>query len=53
MHFAATVTVTPSSEPAEVPVDGQTNGVLDAYIIRAVGDALFGQKAPGYTSLWT
>src|SRR3954467_3985217 len=53
MHFTATVAVTTSSEPAEVPVDGQTNGVIDAKIIRAEGDALFGQKALGYASIWS
>src|SRR3954470_4824089 len=53
MHFAATLAVTTSSEPTEVPVDGQTNGVIDAYIISAKGDALFGQKALGYASIWT
>src|SRR4051812_18615370 len=53
MNFAATLAVTTSSEPAEVPVDGQTNGVIDAKIIRAKGDALFGQKSLGYASIWT
>src|SRR6266566_1729730 len=53
MHFVATLAVTPSNEPAEVPVDGQTNGVLDAQIIHAEGDALFGQKALGYAYIWT
>jgi hypothetical protein len=45
MHYAVTLAVTPSGELAEVPVDGQTNRVLDAKVVMAKRDALFGAPA--------
>jgi hypothetical protein len=53
MHFTTTLAVTSSIDPVKVIVDGQTNMVLDVKIIRAEGDALFGQEALGYASIET
>jgi hypothetical protein len=53
MHFTTTLAVTPSIDPVKVLVDGQTNRVFDVKIIRAEGDALFGQETLGYASIGT
>ena len=52
MQFPPAIPVAYSVEPAKVPVSGQANRVIDAQEIRAERDALFGQKALGYASIW-
>src|SRR3954467_5121471 len=53
MQYATTLSVTRSIELAKVPIDGKTDRVLDVYIIRAERDAVFGQEALGFASIWT